>query len=56
MGWIHVIQGRVPKFTLLARQSVTKSKLLLLAPDQVKKLTDKVLGQRIATLFGKPAD
>ena len=41
---------------LLVRQSVTKSKLLLLATDQVNKLKDKVLGQRTATLFRKPVD
>lgn len=36
--------------------SVTKSKLILLATWQDNKLTDKLLGQRIAALFGKPED
>ena len=36
--------------------SVTESKLLLFAAQQVNKSRNKLLGQGIATLFGKPAD
>ena len=35
---------------------VTESKLVLLATGHANKLRDEVLGQRIVTLFGKPAD
>ena len=35
---------------------VTKSKLILLATRQANKSRDKVLGQGIAILFGKPAN
>ncbi|KAB1265935.1 hypothetical protein Cadr_000019223 [Camelus dromedarius] len=37
-------------------QNVAKSKLVLLAACQANKSGDKVLGQGIMTLFGKPAD
>ena len=40
----------------LSSDGVTESKLVLLPSWKAKKLRDKLLGQRIATLFRKPAD
>ena len=40
---------------VLIFESVIKSKLVLLAPQQASKSRDKLLGQGIATLFRKPA-
>ena len=36
--------------------NVTESNLVLLATQQANRLRDEVLGQRTATLFGKPED
>ena len=41
---------------IVAHNRVTESKLVLLAAQQANQSRDKVLGQRIATLPGKPAD
>ena len=37
-------------------ESVTESKLVLLATGWVNKSRDELMGQGITTLFGKPAD
>ena len=58
--WITSLLGEIILSFLLPRRTisptVTKSKLILLPSQQANKSRDKVLGQGIATLFGKPAD
>lgn len=41
---------------LASPQFVTESRLILLSAQQANKLRDELLGQKMETLFGKPAD